>query len=465
MDNNNSPFNRYDHLFSEYIRMIDNANTTSREVNTQLLGILNTYLTILNTQTVNQQTTSDNIRSLLQRYYENFRTQQYEDRNSDRIRERYNRNLRRRTNIFNLNRESTIDNNRNNNTDNISASTTNTNTNLLSRPTSTINRPFNNPLITRPRISSFNTRNRHRTTNTPFTFSGFSTRQNTTRDTFNRIINESFNIPPIHNPITRSRVDEVTTRSQWSDIVSTIDQFICPITRDRFRDDDFVLRINHCGHVFNESALITYLTEYDYRCPVCRFNLRNTLPSTNNINNDNNDNNLTPASIDSATSTGSANSTGSTGGSATTAAPLASFTFSLPQLNSTNTNTNTNNLYDISNNSFNFDNNINLQNIMTDVVNDLTNALNDPNILNSNSLSAEYSFFLPQNINATPAAATATATATAAATAAAATAAAAAAAAAYTDNATASITATTQTPENTDSMSSQNNSTQNLHLE
>lgn len=418
MNNNNTPFNSYDILFLEYIRLTEHSNNSTRETNSQLLNLLNTYLTILNTQVTQQNETSNNIRSLLQRYYENFRTQQYEERNSDRIREHHNRNLRRRNNIWELN-------NRSRNTDNYIMRNNDTNRNSDTRRNNYSQRnisTWRNPPLNR-RVTTFNrgvgdTQNTQNTARInsnisapSFSFPGLSRRRATTRDAFTRILNETLTLPTRGNPITRERVNQVTTRNLWEEIYESVDQFICPITRERFQNSDYVLRINHCGHVFNENALVTYLTEHDHRCPVCRFNLRETISS-----------NLPENTTDNTT-----NSTNTT--DPFSATPLASFSFSLPttlpplnnlnpspvtnsnnNTNTTtnnvpttdqpsNTNTNTNNITDLSANTFNFNNPLNLQNIMSGVVNELTTALNDPSIINTtNGVSAEYSFFLPPSV-------------------------------------------------------------------
>ena len=432
---NNQPFNNYDRLLIEYIRLLDSTNNTTRTAQTSFLTILHSYLNTLNSQLERQHTTNANVRSLLQRYFENFRTQQYENRNADRIRQRHNQNLRRRNNIWNLNNNTGDSYSlRQNNV--IPNSTTNTTTNtntgstLFSDPffsRRSTERPFSfnfsntentnttSNTLRRNRPSDlFNTRNtrRRHTGTSPINPFRSRTLPRTTidRNAFQRLIHETLYIPTNPSPITRERVDQVTARLLWSDIVETSDQMICPITRERFLNNHHVLRIIPCGHIFNEEALITYLTEYDYRCPVCRHDLRNaentesTTDTTTTDASTQPDTNDTPLRDD--------------------IRPIASFTFAVPTLPSLNNLSSTNNSTDSLNNfSFDISNNIltgsstntvfdistniireaasnSLQNIMTDVVTELTSALNDSALLNNNNnISAEYSFLIPPNTN------------------------------------------------------------------
>ena len=47
----------------------------------------------------------------------------------------------------------------------------------------------------------------------------------------------------------------------------------CPIDLQPFRNEDYILKINHCGHIFRESNLRRAF-ETDSRCPMCRHNIR-----------------------------------------------------------------------------------------------------------------------------------------------------------------------------------------------
>lgn len=49
----------------------------------------------------------------------------------------------------------------------------------------------------------------------------------------------------------------------------------CPITWDRFVEGQNVMRINRCGHFFDENAIIEWFLTHD-SCPVCRTSLTGT---------------------------------------------------------------------------------------------------------------------------------------------------------------------------------------------
>lgn len=52
----------------------------------------------------------------------------------------------------------------------------------------------------------------------------------------------------------------------------------CPITLDEFTEGEQICRIRHCGHIFKEQALRNWF-QRNVRCPVCRYDIRNYIPS------------------------------------------------------------------------------------------------------------------------------------------------------------------------------------------
>jgi hypothetical protein len=46
----------------------------------------------------------------------------------------------------------------------------------------------------------------------------------------------------------------------------------CPITLEEFREDEMLMRINGCGHIFKASALHRWF-ERNHKCPSCRFDI------------------------------------------------------------------------------------------------------------------------------------------------------------------------------------------------
>ena len=51
------------------------------------------------------------------------------------------------------------------------------------------------------------------------------------------------------------------------------EQYVCPIDLSPIDDDESVMKIKHCGHVFRESNLRELFTR-DVKCPMCRFDIR-----------------------------------------------------------------------------------------------------------------------------------------------------------------------------------------------
>ena len=385
-------------LISDFISNSNNIATSNHSADSSALRMFELYLNHVESRNNTNLTLFTNISSLLLHYIEN----QNRNRGTNTI-NRTNRSTDRfrfTPNLFN--------------TDN---STNLQNTNNFTTPSRRRRRRENysqrriiereSDPLRRHRSwwnESSNSNNRTTFTNTPplFTPQTFSFTDRNNRIT--RLINETLNIPAIPSPITRERLDQVTTPTLWSDISDTADQFICPITRERFIDSDNVLRINPCGHIFNQNALVTYLTEYDYRCPVCRFNLR-----------DNNTNNTTTATNNTTTATdNTTTATDNTTTATNITSPLENSTNNSrninppPPISPVNTslefnppvfnNTSTENSTTIPNAfTFGLSQNNELQNIMSSVVTELNNALQDPNNTND-TVTAEYSFFLPQNL-------------------------------------------------------------------
>ena len=109
---------------------------------------------------------------------------------------------------------------------------------------------------------------------------------NDTENIFTQILNNSFNAPIPPRPASISDISNSSNNYYWRDISNTTDQIICPIMRETFLPNDRVTRLS-CGHVFGSSAIHTYLSEFDHRCPICRFNIRQQTQANNNTNTDN----------------------------------------------------------------------------------------------------------------------------------------------------------------------------------
>ena len=85
------------------------------------------------------------------------------------------------------------------------------------------------------------------------------------------ILSSLFDSPRTLN-MSNDEIDAATTHSLYEPTVDSSNNPVsdtCPITMETLQGGDSVLRINHCGHIFKEGALRTWLAR-DGRCPVCR---------------------------------------------------------------------------------------------------------------------------------------------------------------------------------------------------
>ena len=94
------------------------------------------------------------------------------------------------------------------------------------------------------------------------------------RDVFQNFINNTLNMGNIPQPLSAEDISSNITNLTYGEIAETTNQTICPFTQENFVNDDEISRINPCGHIFTRTHLNRYLTNFDYRCPVCRRNLR-----------------------------------------------------------------------------------------------------------------------------------------------------------------------------------------------
>jgi hypothetical protein len=60
----------------------------------------------------------------------------------------------------------------------------------------------------------------------------------------------------------------------------------CPITLEEFQENDTVTQIRRCGHSFRPSAIQDWFRS-SVRCPVCRFDIRDTMVNELNERTDN----------------------------------------------------------------------------------------------------------------------------------------------------------------------------------
>tara|TARA_B100000886_G_scaffold340240_1_gene308627 strand:- start:4502 stop:5746 length:1245 start_codon:yes stop_codon:yes gene_type:complete len=172
------------------------------------------------------------------------------------------------------------------------------------------------------------------------------------RNVFQNFINNTLNIGNNPQPLSSADISSNVTNLIFRDLNQNNSQTICPFTQDNFQENDEISRIEPCGHIFTRSHLHRYLSHFDYRCPVCRRDLRR----------ENDVENPTPP--------------------VTNLLDLSSNFSVLPTSN------NSQETRTIINNA--------VESVTNALVNNLTNQItNDPS---RNSLVAEYSFFLPANL-------------------------------------------------------------------
>jgi hypothetical protein len=87
---------------------------------------------------------------------------------------------------------------------------------------------------------------------------------------------------PIEIFPTPSQIEAATRVVRFGDIIRPLNP-ACPITLENFNDDDQVLIIRHCSHIFSNTGLISWFRS-SCRCPVCRYDIRSYVSTnTNNI--------------------------------------------------------------------------------------------------------------------------------------------------------------------------------------
>jgi hypothetical protein len=98
--------------------------------------------------------------------------------------------------------------------------------------------------------------------------------------TISNLFNTFFD--PIEIFPTPSQIESATRVVRFGDIISPINS-ACPISLENFNNNDRVLIIRYCNHIFSNTELISWFMT-NCRCPVCRYDIRNYISTnTNNI--------------------------------------------------------------------------------------------------------------------------------------------------------------------------------------
>ena len=97
---------------------------------------------------------------------------------------------------------------------------------------------------------------------------------------------DSYNIletlfQPVQIYPTQSQIEAATRRVRYCDIARPINMS-CPISMDEFNDNDMVIVIRHCGHIFHNEHIMNWFTS-NCRCPVCRYDIREYNSNVSNL--------------------------------------------------------------------------------------------------------------------------------------------------------------------------------------
>ena len=84
------------------------------------------------------------------------------------------------------------------------------------------------------------------------------------------------NLSPVHIRPTPEQISNATERLVFNTIENPTNS-VCPITQQRFEEEEHVIRIIHCGHIYTSASLQQWF-QRNTRCPLCRYDIRNYNP-------------------------------------------------------------------------------------------------------------------------------------------------------------------------------------------
>jgi len=117
------------------------------------------------------------------------------------------------------------------------------------------NSPINPSVYTSPQVRPRTSRNRQ---NTDIDISNF----------LSNFLNTSVIIRP-----TNEQIQNASRIIRFGDISNPLSE-TCPISLERFNNEDMVRQILHCGHIFCQNQFQEWFNN-NVRCPVCRYDIRN----------------------------------------------------------------------------------------------------------------------------------------------------------------------------------------------
>lgn len=115
-----------------------------------------------------------------------------------------------------------------------------------------------------------------------YTFTPLGSNTNSRTD-FNQLLSDFLNSSVPITP-TDEELSNATTEVRYGDIDNPLSE-TCPISLERFSENQMVRQIRQCGHIFCQEPFEEWFRT-NVRCPVCRYDIR-----TYNSNNNNNSSN------------------------------------------------------------------------------------------------------------------------------------------------------------------------------
>ena len=147
--------------------------------------------------------------------------------------------------------------------------------NLIANENETRNTPTNNePLNLDNYLTFFSPSRTPSVTRNPSTNTTTSTASR--RNTTNVNTGSSLSTRP-----SMQDINHATRETSFSSITNPINN-ICPISREAFTDDEIVMQIIPCGHIFSRDNLRVWFLS-SVHCPMCRYDIRNYRNRRNNM--------------------------------------------------------------------------------------------------------------------------------------------------------------------------------------
>jgi len=110
-----------------------------------------------------------------------------------------------------------------------------------------------------------------------YTFTPLDTNSRTRTGDLNQLLSDFLNTNVPITP-TNEELANATTEVRYGDIENPLSES-CPISLERFSENQMVRQIRHCGHIFCQEPFEEWFRT-NVRCPVCRYDIRTYNAST-----------------------------------------------------------------------------------------------------------------------------------------------------------------------------------------